>query len=182
MAKMAKGELSPIHQSTSHQSFIMEKQSVTYDPANATSPETYLSSRVEDQINWYGQRSSQLKRRYHWLKGFTIAIGGLIPVCIALSDKYGDFLKYLAGIFGALISIFEGISGMLKDKETFLAYRAANQALIREKMQYQSKSGKYAGGTNAFSTFVESCESIMAGENTQWVSVQMKDKDQEKAA
>lgn len=160
----------------------MEKQPATYDPASATSPEIYLSSRVDDQINWYNKRSGQFKRRYRWFKGLTIVAGGLIPLCIAFSDKFGDAFKYLAGVFGALISIMEGISGMLKDKETFLAYRAANQALIREKMQYQSKSGKYAAGSNAFSLFVESCESIMAGENTQWVSVQMKDKDQEKAA
>ena len=176
--KKGKGTIS--HQSTSHS--IMEKQPATYDPASATSPEIYLSTRVEDQISWYGKRSSQLKRRYHWFKGSTIAIGGLIPLCIAISDLFGDWLKYLAGLFGALISILEGISGMLKDKETFLAYRAANQALIREKMQYQSKSGKYAAGGNAFPIFVESCESIMAGENTQWVSAQIKDKNEEKAA
>lgn len=159
----------------------MEKQSATYDPGNATSPETYLSTRVDDQINWYSNRSGQLKKRYRWLKGLTITIGGLIPVCIALSDKYGDLLKYLAGIFGALISIFEGISGMLKDKETYLAYRAASEALIREKMQYQSRSGRYADAANTFAVLVESCESIMAGENTQWVSVQMKEKEQQPA-
>lgn len=156
----------------------MEKQPDAYTPANANSPETYLSSRVDDQINWYSKRSGQLKKRYRRLKGLTITIGGLIPVCIALSDRYGDWIKYLAGIFGALISIFEGISGMLKDKETYLAYRAASEALIREKMQYQSKSSRYAEAANAFAVFVEACENIMAGENAQWVSVQMKEKDQ----
>ena len=160
----------------------MEKQSTTYDPANATSPEIYLSSRVDDQINWYNKRSSELKRRYRRFKGLTIVIGGLIPLCIAFSDKFGEGFKYLAGIFGALISIFEGISGMLKDKETFLAYRAASESLIREKMQYQSKSGRYAEASNTFSVFVESCESIMAGENMQWVNTQMKDKEEEKKA
>ena len=156
----------------------MEKQTATYDPANATTPETYLSSRVEDQINWYGKRSGQLKRRYQRLKGATIVIGGLIPLCIAISDLFGDWIKYVAGLFGALISIFEGINGMLKDKETFLAYRAASESLTREKMQYQSKSGKYAGATNPFILFVESCESIMAGENAQWVNTQAKEKEQ----
>lgn len=156
----------------------MEKQTATYDPANATTPETYLSSRVEDQINWYGKRSGQLKRRYRRLKALTIITGGLIPLCIVFSEKFGDGFKYLAGVFGALISIFEGISGMLKDKETFLAYRAANESLTREKMQYQSKSGKYAGATNPFILFVESCEGIMAGENAQWVNTQAKEKEQ----
>jgi hypothetical protein len=153
----------------------------TYPPVTATSPEAYLSSRVDDQINWYSKRSSQLKKRYRRLKGLTISVGGLIPVCIALSDRYGDWLKYLAGIFGAFISIFEGISGMLKDKETYLAYRAASEALLREKMQYQSASGRYAEAANSFAVFVEACENIMAGENAQWVSVQMKDKEQPQA-
>jgi len=153
----------------------------TYAPANANNPETYLSSRVDDQINWYSKRSGQLKKRYRRLKGLTIVVGGLIPVCIALSDRFGDLFKYLAGIFGALISIFEGISGMLKDKETYLAYRAASEALLREKMQYQSASGRYAEAANRFIVFVEACENIMAGENAQWVSVQLKEKDQQQA-
>ena len=159
----------------------MEKQLTTYDPANASSPETYLSSRVEDQINWYSKRSGQLKRRYRFYKVMTIVFGGLIPLCIAFSEKIWEPFKYVAAIFGALIAIFEGISGMLKDKETYLTYRAANESLIREKMQYQSKSGKYAEASNAFSVFVESCESIMAGENAQWVSTQMTEKEQEAA-
>ena len=40
------------------------------------------------------------------LDRITIVVGGLIPLCIAFSDKFGDGFKYLAGIFGALISIF----------------------------------------------------------------------------
>ena len=148
----------------------MDKPEGSYPPYDASSPETYIATRVDNQIGWYDRRSGQLKRRYRWLKALTIIFGGLIPICIALSEKVWDGFKYVAAGFGALISIFEGISGMLKDKDTFLGYRAASEALVREKMQYQSKAGKYATGAAAFSVFVESCENIMAGEISKWTS------------
>jgi len=149
----------------------MDYQPVPYD---ASTPEKYISTRLDDQINWYSRKSGLLKRRYRWLKGATIVIGGLIPVWVALSDSHLNWawLKYIAGVSGAVITIMEGISGMLKDKDTFLAYRAASETLIQEKMQYQSQSGKYAGANNPFIVFVEAAEGIMAGENAKWVNVQ----------
>jgi hypothetical protein len=148
----------------------MDKQENTYPAYDASTPATYLATRVDNQIAWYDRRSGQLKRRYRWLKILTIVIGGLVPVCIALSEKVWEAFKYVAAVFGALISIFEGISGMLKYKDTFLGYRAASEALVREKMQYQSKAGKYAAGDAAFAVFVEACENIMAGEISKWSS------------
>jgi|GEM_PF-2955671 len=148
----------------------MNKQENAFPPYDASSAETYTTTRVDNQIGWYDRRSAQLKRRYRTMKILTIIFGGLVPICIALSEKIWEGFKYMAAGFGALISIFEGISGMLKDKDTFMGYRAASEALVREKMQYQSKAGKYAAGEVSFPAFVESCENIMAGEISKWTS------------
>ena len=137
------------------------------------SPEDYLKNRVQDQIDWYDRKSGILKKRYRWMKGTTIVIGVLIPVIISLSDVCDciNWLKYLAGAMGAAISALEGISGMLKDKDNFLAYRAAREALMRERMLYSTLSGNYAGAKDAFALFVANCESIMANEQSGWVQI-----------
>jgi hypothetical protein len=137
------------------------------------SPEDYLKNRVQDQIDWYDRKSGILKKRYRRMKVVTIILGVSIPVVISFSELADsvEWLKYIAGAMGAAISGLEGISGILKDKDNFLAYRATREALMREKMLYSTLSGNYAGSKDAFALFVASCESIMANEHSGWVEI-----------
>lgn len=148
----------------------MENEELNPQNASAGTIPEYMKSRVDSQIDWYNRKAGTLKRRYRWLKICTITMGGLIPVAIAFSD-FLPLTKYLAAVFGAAISILEGISGMLRDKETLTEYRAAAEALIAEKMQFQSGAGKYAAATKPFLLFVDTCETIMGAETSKWVAV-----------
>ena len=147
--------------------------------ANAKDVETYIATRVDDQIRWYNLRSSRLKSRYRLIKFLTIIISAMIPVTIAISgmdNNSWDFLKYGAAILGAMITVLEGISGVLKDKETYLGYRSASEALVREKMKFQSGSGYSEDSADKrFIRFVENCETIMAGESNKWLSTFQQD-------
>jgi Protein of unknown function (DUF4231) len=132
--------------------------------------QTYLKDRVDDQLGWYDRKNSALKKRYRLMKGVTIVLGAAIPVLIMLSDSMGNAYKYAAAICGALVTVLEGISGMLKDKDVMTTYRSAREGLMREKIRYQTSSGIYQGLDDAlaFRTFVDQCEGIMSAENQQW--------------
>lgn len=133
--------------------------------------EDYLNTRVQDQINWYDRKSGIIKRRYRRMKVLTILFSALVPVCIGFSDNIWDGFKYVASVLGASITIFEGISGMLKDKDTMLSYRNTRETLMREKMLFQTQSGVYDGldSATALKRFAENCELILGTENMQWV-------------
>jgi hypothetical protein len=131
------------------------------------SPEEYLKNRVQDQIDWYDRKSGILKKRYRRMKAATILLGISIPVVVSLSNM-ADGLKYVAGGLGAIISGLEGISGMLKDKDNYLAYRATREALMREKMLFTAAAGPYEKAQQAFARFVANCEGIMAHEHAGW--------------
>ncbi|MBK8556796.1 MAG: DUF4231 domain-containing protein [Lewinellaceae bacterium] len=131
-------------------------------------PEEYLKNRVVNQIEWYDRKSGILKRRYRRMKVITICLGVLIPVMIVLNDLLAGMGSYIAAVFGAAISAMEGISGMLKDKDTFLSYRATSESLLREQMMYTTLSGPYQQKESAFQNFVSNCEQIMGGENGMW--------------
>jgi hypothetical protein len=144
----------------------------------ALSDTEYLANRVDDQISWYDRKSGILKRRYRWMKATTIICSALIPVLIGFSDQpWGDSLKYVAAGLGVIVTIVEGMSGMLKDKETMLAYRSTREALVREKMLYVTQSLPAAEPGQAFRQFVQNCETIMGSENSQWASL-FRDRDQ----
>ena len=130
-------------------------------------PEEYLKNRVQDQIDWYDRKSGILKKRYRRMKVATILLGISVPVVVSLSNT-ADWLKYVAGGLGALVSGMEGISGMLKDKDNYLAYRATREALMREKMLFTAAAGPYEKTEGAFARFVANCEGIMANEHSGW--------------
>ena len=141
-------------------------------PASATDAPTYIATRLDQQIKWYDQRSSKLKRRHRWLKIISISFSALVPVSIAFSEKWAE-LKYAAALFGAAVTVIEGISGLLKDKDTYLGYRSASEGLLQEKMKYESRSGEDYNNTvelENFKKLVFRCELIMAGESSKWVN------------
>ncbi|MEZ4920778.1 MAG: DUF4231 domain-containing protein [Saprospiraceae bacterium] len=146
------------------------------------SVEDYLKNRIQDQIDWYDRKSVRLKKRYRRMKFTTIVFGVLIPVAISLNKELGDFANYTAAFLGAAISALEGISGMLKDKDTFIQYRMTREALNREKFIFITNSGHYATAEKPFQLFVDTCEAIMSGENNDWRSRFEQDEDQDTSA
>lgn len=135
-------------------------------------PEQYLQMRIDDQIQWYDRKSGILKRRYRAMKMAMIILGVLIPVAVALNPVFGEWANYTAAAFGAVIAGLESISGMLKDNDNYLAYRNTREALVREKMLFTTGTGPYADESkNAFTDFVTKCETIMASEQGNWLSL-----------
>jgi len=72
------------------------------DIATQQTPEAITLERLDDQINWYGQKSSLNQRRFKLMKGVTIASAAAIPLLTTAGISDG---KYSAAGLGVLIAI-----------------------------------------------------------------------------
>ncbi len=133
---------------------------------------TYLESRVKDQINWYEKKSASNKRWFHYLRTTVIVSGALIPLLVGYANGPMEWLKYLAGLLGAVVAIAEGILSLRRYRDLWSTYRLTAERLNRERWLYENGAlEEYASKDEAaFRHFVQRAEQIMASENDEWKS------------
>lgn len=139
------------------------------DIATRATPETVTLTRLEDQINWYGQRSSLNQRRFKLMKGVTIASAAAIPVLTTTAVPNG---RYIAAGLGVLIAIVEGLQQMNQYNSNWTSYRATSEALKHEKFLYLEKAGPYLTAQNPQAMLAERIESLISQEGSKWFTVQ----------
>jgi Protein of unknown function (DUF4231) len=139
------------------------------DIATRETPETVTLTRLEDQINWYGQRSSLNQRRFKLMKGVTIASAAAIPVLTTTAVPNG---RYIAAGLGVLIAIVEGLQQMNQYNSNWTSYRATSEALKHEKFLYLEKAGPYLTAQNPQAMLAERIESLISQEGSKWFTVQ----------
>ncbi len=139
----------------------------------------YLSERIQDQINWYSKKSTANKTGYKACRMTIIVCGALIPLLVGYAEGNLVWLKYVAGFFGVLVAVSEGIMSLKKYRENWDTYRITVEALNRERLLYENRVGTdySAGDEAAFKQFVQRAEQIMANENQEWKTrLEMQDK------
>jgi len=115
---------------------------------------TYLSSRVDDQINWYNKKSAIYQNRYKFLKVLVIVLSVSIPFLVGLIEGANDYLKIVVGIGGVLIAMIEGILSLFRYQDLWLQYRLTSETLQREKILFLTQAGPYQNNTGTFQVFV----------------------------
>lgn len=128
----------------------------------------YLRDRVDEQINWYDNKSKIAKRRNTICKTIIIVVAALIPFVANFSSQ-NIYFKIGISSLGVFITITEGVSNFNKFNELWIEYRTVCETLRHEKFMYLNKSGVYINGD--FSYFVERIESIISQENINWASL-----------
>ena len=128
----------------------------------------YIEQRVNDQIDWYSQKSKINKNCHNWSKGLIITFSALIPFAAGFISIETKWLIYIIAILGFLISILTGISSLLKFQEKWIKYRTTSETLKHEKFLYLTKSGPYDNTDNAFKIFVNRIENLISKENSAW--------------
>lgn len=141
--------------------------------------ETYLTERIDNQINWYGKKSSSYQSRYKILRIIAIGLAALIPFLTGLIESQDDLLKIVAGVCGVLIVIIEGLLSVFNYKDLWTKYRITSEALKREKTMFLTQAGFYQNKKNTFQIFVQRAETIMAEENQNWVEIQKEEEGKE---
>jgi Protein of unknown function (DUF4231) len=137
-------------------------------------PADVTMERLDDQIGWYGDRSSWNQRCYKTLKVIVIVVAASIPVLSGLPTDMpeGALLRWVLGVLGALVAIIEGIQQVYQFHTNWISYRATGEALKREKFLYLAKAGPYAAAADSNVLLAERIEALMTQENAKWLSSQ----------
>ena len=132
------------------------------------SEEDYLVKRVEEQIEWYGDKASYNQSRYKICRRIELIMAVCIPIVLLIGI---DFSKIIVGIASAIIAASTGIQGIYKFHENWIEYRATSEVLKHEKFLYLIRSGIYKNINEPFYDLVERIESITSHENINWSQV-----------
>jgi len=132
----------------------------------------YLEERVDDQLGYFEAKSGKLQKKFKRLKTIEIVLAAIVPFLITSvnDDEFGSYLQVLVGAMSVGVVIVAGLLTLHKHYELWVQYRATAESLKREKFLYLTRTGPYKG-KNAFPVFVETIESIIAEDTSQWRSV-----------
>lgn len=128
--------------------------------------EEYLTSRLDDQINWYDKKSQTNQKLFKRLKISEIIIAGIIPFLAGI----GSIIPYhslIIGALGVIIALLVGLSSLYKFQENWIEYRTTAETLKHEKYLFLAKCTPY-DRDDSFQTLVQRIESIISKENSQW--------------
>ena len=143
--------------------------------------EEYLKDRVEDQIKWYGDKSSACQKKYKMWQVIKIIAALLITTLslwISSEEKIETIslwffhinMPQVIGIIGAFIIFIESFVKIYDYKKLWVQYRLTSEKLNREKLMFETKSAPY-NATEPFILLVQRCEAIMQNENQGWEDV-----------
>ncbi len=140
-----------------------------------------IIDRIEDQINWYDNKSIKLQKTYKRIKLVEIVAAALIPFLSALhlsdvSSHLPITIGTITALLGVLITILEGVLQLNQYQKTWVTYRATCEALKHEKFTYIAGAGVYASAPNPHALLAERAETIGSQENTNWISLQQPQK------
>ena len=128
----------------------------------------YLKDRVDEQINWYSNKSSTNKTFHLWSKGLIIVFAALIPFASGFLKPDTSWLNYIIATLGMLTAILTGLSALLKFQEKWTEYRTTSETLKHEKFLFVTKAGPYDNEEESFKLFVSRIENLISKENSAW--------------
>lgn len=129
--------------------------------------EKYLKERVEDQIDWYCSKSITNKNYNYVFKALILFISASIPVLTGVLDTTIVFNKVVIGSMGALITVITGIISIGKFQEKWTNYRTTSETLKHQKYLFVTQADPYVK-EDSFKSFVNTIESIISKENSDW--------------
>lgn len=98
--------------------------------------------RLEDQMQWYDNKSQHSQRWYKRLKLAQVALAVLIPVMSLLP---ADIAKWAMALSGTVIALLEAAQQMNQYSTLWVTYRATAERLKHEKYLFLSAAGPYRG-------------------------------------
>lgn len=146
---------------------------------------TYVTERLQDQRNWYGNRANTNKRKFMSYQKTIIILGAVIPLLVVLE---GTFLKITAlpnwsGMVGALISavisVVAGFDKLQQPQDNWYNYRATEEVLKKEEWWFKFEAGPYANLSRieAEKLLVERVENAIASDMANFLATRAREKD-----
>ncbi len=137
------------------------------DPPGYTPGQDVTLDHLQDQLEWYDQKSRQNQKAFKYLKVIAMIAAALIP---ALAS-FNGMSKVTAGL-GVLIVVLEGLQQLNQYQANWISYRSTCEALKREKFLYLAKAGPYATANDPHALLAERIESLTSQEHAKWASTQ----------
>ncbi len=131
------------------------------------SPEDYIQSRLDDQINWYSRRSQSNQWWFKGLRIVEIVFASTIPFLVSQITTDTPLLRIVVGAMGVCIAVISGLVSLYKFHENWIEYRTTGETLKHEKFLFLTKAPPY-DGERAFQALVTRVESLISKENTNW--------------
>jgi len=125
----------------------------------------YLEQRLDNQIDWYSDKSSRCKVWYRSLRIIEIVAAAIIPLLSGMDNLL--YSNWIIGGLGMLIAISAATGSLFKYHENWIQYRATSEALKHEKFLFLGGSAPY-DEENAFQLLVQRVEGLISKENTNW--------------
>lgn len=125
----------------------------------------YIETRLNNQMEYYHKKSTKLRKEYYWLSSVSIVINATIPV-LSMSIESTGVLKYVIAALSATVSVLSSFLLLRKTKDTWIKYRSTYEKLKKEKVLFETSSGKYQ--TASEEDFILTCEEIMESEHSTW--------------
>lgn len=126
----------------------------------------YFEQRLDEQVNWYNNKSQWNQRWYRGLRVVEILAACTIPFLAGYMSEALPF-KYVIGILGVLIAVISGVLALYKFQENWTEYRTTCESLKHEKFLYLTKSKPY-DSDGSFPLLVQRVEGLISKENTMW--------------
>ncbi len=128
--------------------------------------ETYISDRVDDQIDWYDRKSQTAQKKFKMLRGFEIIAAAAIPLIAGFGSGF-PYNAEVLGFLGASIAIASAMISLNQYQENWTGYRTTCETLKHEKFLFLTGAEPYREG-NAFQNFVRRVEMLISTENSNW--------------
>ena len=122
----------------------------------------YLKERLEDQINWYSNKSSRYKKWFYSLRSLEIILASLVPILFCYFK-----LSKVSILFSVAVAIIASLIALFKFQEMWIEYRATSETLKNIKYLYKTKTHPY-DDEDRFATLVKQVEKIISFENSIW--------------
>lgn len=139
----------------------------TDEPINR---DTYVQNRLNDQIKWYSNKSKKAQSCYKKIMISTFILNAAIPTILLFSDFISLVVKVFVTLITAIITILNGIIQLNNYQDIWLNYRTTCENLLREKILYETMSGKYKNVEDPLELLILTCEKIMDSETKEWVN------------
>lgn len=126
----------------------------------------YIADRVDDQIDWYDNKSQSAQRWFKRLRCLEILSAAAIPL-IAGFAKDPFPVNLCLGILGALIVVISSVISLNQFQENWTEYRTTCESLKHEKYLFLTKAEPYHE-EEPYRLFVQRVESMISKENSAW--------------
>lgn len=125
--------------------------------------------RLEDQVDWYDNKSECSQQWYKFLKLVQIVLAVSIPV---LTHFEMSITKWIIAFSGALIAVLEGVQHMNQYSTLWVTYRSTAERLKHEKFLFLSMAGPYRelDESARLTLLAERVEEHVSTEHANWIN------------